>query len=125
MMVLDKGGAAYDLVLFLFSRGYDDVRLLNPYLGAYRFPDSNESTLTLNAHVELEDIIAHNSPLSLRLTIEDLQQLAQNNFGDRPREVLTHSGARPIHPAIWLLLLLVAVITVIMIRGQNTKRQGK
>ncbi|MCL2568133.1 MAG: hypothetical protein FWE12_01685 [Oscillospiraceae bacterium] len=86
-----------DLVLFLFRMG-DSPRagLLNPWQGAYRFPNSNESTLTVDLPRVLENAIRP----GLRLTIGDLLEIAEANFGDEPREVLAHSGARPRNPAI-------------------------
>jgi len=69
-----------DLVLFLTS--FDDftLQLLNPYEAAYRFPSSSESTQTLGREVELESVHDRND-LALTITIGDLVQLAESNFG--------------------------------------------
>jgi len=111
-----------DLVLFLAIWGERPyTTLLNPWQGAYRFPDSNESTLTLDAHTALEDI---RPGRDLRLTIGDLQQLAETNFGDDSREVLAHRGLWPIHPVVGLLLILATATAVIVVRRRITKRRG-
>ena len=110
-----------DLVLFLTHWDGDSrATLLNPWQGAYRFPNSNESTLTLDAGVELENVLGHDR---IRLTIGDLQQLAETNFGDDPHEAVAHSGLRPRSPAVWPLLLILCVITIMAIIIRKRKLQ--
>ncbi|MCL2568395.1 MAG: hypothetical protein FWE12_03020 [Oscillospiraceae bacterium] len=113
-----------DLVLFLSvdSISYPAATLLNPWQGAYRFPHWNESTLTLDAHVGLEDALGHMS--GLPLTIGDLVRIAEENFGDGPREVLAHSGAGRVHPGV-LVLLAALVIYWKWQLWKDTDEEGK
>jgi len=102
-----------DLVLFLRISEESRPALANTE-GIYRFPNSNESSLTLSAATELRS--AHERT-HLRLTIGELQEIAAQNFGDGPREVVAHSGYRPRPSMIWLLLALpVIAIAGIVVR---------
>ena len=97
-----------DLVLFLFTwQDGHRAHLINPFEGAYRFPDSSESTLTLDVYIELENAI--HPGRGLTLTIEDLLRIAEDNFGDESREVLAHSGGGRVSPMVWLLLAALVI----------------
>ncbi|MCL2368382.1 MAG: hypothetical protein FWC72_05245 [Oscillospiraceae bacterium] len=67
-----------DLVVFI--RVYDGLpaRFINPFQGIYQFPDRNESSLTLETDLNIA------SPYDFPVTIGDLLQLAEANFGHDP-----------------------------------------
>jgi len=107
-----------DLVLFL-AHWDSQTTLLNPRQGAYRFPNSDESTLTLDANVVMESVLGFDW---VSVTIGDLQQLAEDNFGDGPREVLAPQGLRPINLAWIRVPILVIVVAGILIKMGRPKK---
>jgi len=69
------------LVLFLTPFGNDGLtQLLNPYEAAYHFPNSSESTQTLDHEITLESV-HDRSDFAPTVTIGDLVQLAESNLG--------------------------------------------
>ena len=75
-----SGREGDDLVLFLM-RGEESpvIRLQHPFQAEYRFPHSYESILDLDADIVLPSMRQENN---LTLTIGELQQIMERNFGE-------------------------------------------
>jgi len=106
--------------LVLFFRTFEDNRpaLLFYPEGLYRFPNSSENTWTLDPEVRLRSVSRRNH---LTLTIGDLREIAERNFGDGPHEVVAHSGRRPLTPM--MLLPFAIVVAGVRIRKWVERRK--